>query len=311
MPLSSSAREELAHLKPRKKYCRLAELSALIRMDGSIHLTKGEISLSMESGNPAVARKILLLLKDQFDIATELAVVKQRTLKKQLKHVIFVAPQPALKYALKKLGILDDDLKLKQNLPEELLKDQSCVAAYFRGSFLGGGSISEPKHGYHMEIATTNRTFADELRGLLELQGLNARIHSRKKDHAVYLKEADDIESFLAMIGAHDTVLKLENMRIVRMLKGEVNRMVNFEAANLKKSASAAVQQIEDIQVIVEHLGISAIPKALREIARARLKAPTAGIEELGRSQDPPLSKSAVYHRLRRIHELARGLRLR
>ncbi len=311
MPLSASAREELAHSKPRKKYCRLAELSALIRMDGSIHISKGEISLSTESNHPAVARKILLLLKDQFDIATELVVMKERTLKKQMKHIIFVAPQPALKYALKKLGILDDELKLKQNLPTGLLKDQGCVAAYLRGAFLGGGSISEPKHGYHMEIATSNRTFAEEMQKLMEEQGLKARLHSRKKDHAVYIKEADDIENFLAMIGAHDTVLKIENMRIVRMLKSEVNRMVNFEAANLKKSASAAVQQIEDIQTIVEQLGISAIPKALREIAKARLKAPTAGIEELGRSQDPPLSKSAVYHRLRRIHALAQGLRLR
>ncbi len=311
MPLSSSAREELAHLKPRKKCCRLAELSALIRMDGSIHISKGEISLSTESYSPAVARKILLLLKDQFDLQTELVTVKERTLKKQLKHIIFISSQPVLKYALKKLGILDNELKLKQSLPADLIKDQNCEAAYLRGAFLGGGSISEPNHGYHMEIATSNSRMAEELHELLVSQGFHARIHNRKKDHAVYIKEADEIEGFLARIGAHNTVLKLENMRIIRALKSEVNRLVNFEAANLKKSAGASVQQIEDIQVIVESLGLSAMSKALREISMARLNFPTAGIEELGEAIEPPLSKSAVYHRLRRIHAMAEGLRLR
>lgn len=308
MSFSSLAKHELAHLKPRKRCCRLAELSALVKMDGSIHIRDGALSLTTSSQSPAIARKILLLLKDQFDIETELATMRPGSLKRRLTHIIIVRPQSRLAYALRRLKILDAADRIEQGIPEDLHSDPCCLSAYLRGIFLGGGSISEPTHGYHLEVATANLMFAADIMRLLVTHGFDVRLHERKKDYAVYLKEADQIEDFLALIGAHQTLLDWENVRIVRMLKEEVNRLVNFEAANLKRTASAAVEQVKDIGIIAETRGLQSLPKALREIAAARLKNPSASLQELGATLDPPLSKSAVYHRLRRIRRLASRL---
>ncbi len=307
MSFSNMAKQELAHLKPRKKCCRRAELSALIRMGGSIHLKDGKLSLSVVSRSPATARKILLLMKDQFDIDTELLTRRPGLLKKKIEQIIFVPDQKRLSYALKKMGILDNRSAIEPGVPFDLINSYCCKAAYLRGVFLGGGSISEPTHGHHIEMATANLTLARDILSLLRDLKIDARLHTRKRDHAVYFKEADQIEDFLAMIGAHKTVLDYENMRIIRTFKGQVNRIVNCEAYNLRKSANASIEQIKDIKQIDGTRGISSLPKALREIALLRLSDRSANLRELGEVCNPILSKSAVYHRMRRIHQLAQG----
>lgn len=301
-------KDELAHLKPRKKCDRLAELSALVRMTGSIHLKRDGLDLTLSSPNPAVARKTLVLLKSLFDIDTGLATEPPSVGQPKPVYVINVPAQTGLIYTLKKSRILDEDSRLLRGAPWQILKDKCCQAAYMRGVFLAAGSLSSSEHGYHLEMATANETMAEDLLTLAEELGLPVRLNERKKDFAVYLTDADSVVDFLAFIGAHAGVLELENLRILRTLKSQVNRVVNAETANLKKTAAAGVAQVNDIKLIDKKIGLDKLPAALKDGARARLKHPTATIAELGTTFRPPLSKSAVNHRLRRLHAIAARL---
>jgi cell division protein WhiA len=308
MSETTYVKDELAHLKPRKKCDRLAELSALVRMTGSIHLKHDGLDLTLATPNPAVARKTLLLLKSLFDIDTGLATEPPAVGHPKPVYVINVPAQAVLIYTLKKSRILDENSNLLRGAPWQILKDKCCQAAYMRGVFLAGGSLSASDHGYHLEIATANETMAEDLLTLTEELGFPGRLNERKKDFAVYLTDAVSVVDFLALIGAHASLLELENLRILRALKSEVNRVVNAEAANLKKTATAGVAQAKDVKLIDNRIGLDKLPAALRDVARARLKHPTSTIAELGQTFRPPLSKSAVNHRLRRLHKVASGL---
>ncbi len=298
-------KDEIAHLKPRKKCDRLSELSALVRITGSLHLRKGGFDLAMASANPAVARKTLVLLKDLFDIDTELVTEAPSPRHRKPNYIITIPAQTGLVFALKKSHILDEESSLTRGIPFTIFKDTCCMAAYMRGVFLAAGSLNLTEHGYHLEVATANATLAEDLLTLMEELGFPARLNERNKDFAVYLTAADSIIDFLALIGAHSTVMDLENLRILRTLKSEVNRVVNAETANLKKAAKASVSQVNDIRLIEKRLGLQRLSPALRDVARARLKKPSATTTELGATFHPALTKSAVNHRLRRLHELA------
>lgn len=311
MPFSSMAKEELAHLEAGKKCCELAELSSLIRVDGVLHIHKRELSLSTSSDNAAVARVILRLSKKLFQLDTELALSQVSRLDRRRRHVIYIPSQPRLLPAIQKMGILDDKMRINQGIPQHLVRSNCCIASYLRGAFLAGGSISEPKRGHHLEISTTNLTFAEDLVSLFERRGIPAKINARKKDYAVYFKDADRIGDFLALIGAHNTRLEWENLHIVRLLRNEVNRIVNCETANLSKAAKAAVKQIHDINLINEQLGLRNLSPSLKEIAHVRLKHPFSSLKELGEAIDPPLSKVAVAHRIRRLSQLATRLNVK
>lgn len=306
---TAAIKDELAHLKPRKKCDRLAELSALVRLTGSIHLKKGGFDLTMASANPAVARKTLLLIKDLFATDTELASETASPGRRKQNYVITMPAQPRLAFALKQSGILDADGTLTQGIMFSRFKDTGCRAAYLRGAFLAAGSLASGRHGYHLEIATANAILAEDILTLLEECGFPAKLNERRKDFAVYLSDAESILDFLALAGAHMSRLALENTRIFRNLRGEVNRVVNAEAANLRKAVAAAVGQVADIRRIDETIGLAALPEALKELAALRLKHPDASTSELGGMLAPPVSKIAVYHRFRRIRALAESRR--
>jgi cell division protein WhiA len=301
-------KDELAHLKPRKKCDRLAELSALVRLTGSLHLKQGGFDLALASPFPAVARKTLLLLKDLFDIDVEVVAEPPSAKKHRANYFITVPSQRGLTYTLKKSHILDEESHLTRGIPFTILGNRCCQAAYVRGAFLAAGSVTGTSHGYHLEISTSNGELAEDLLTLLEELGFPAKLNERAKDFAVYLTDADSISDLLALIGAHQGRLELENRRIVRSLKNKVNRIVNAETANLRKTAGASVGQVKDIKAIEAAIGVNALPPALRDLAQARLRRPEATTAELGDHVHPPASKSAVYHRLRRLRAIARDL---
>lgn len=309
MSFSSQVKEELARIEPRKKCCELAELSGLIKIDGVLHIGHGDsLSLHTSSDSAAVARRILKLVKRRFDLDTELTLSQVSRLDRRRQHIIYIPPQKRLLSSLQQVGILDEEAHINPGIPFFLLESPCCSAAYLRGIFLGGGSVSEPKSGYHLEISTTNGTLAEELASLMQREGLTVKIRPRKRDYIIYLKDADHIVDFLALLGARNSLFEWENLRVLRTLRNEVNRIVNCETANLGKAARAAVKQIREIYLVDERWGIKNLPPSLRDVARARLKHPAATIEELGETFSPVLSKSAVYHRLRRLSKLARQL---
>lgn len=315
MAFSTLVKKELTHLKCKNRCCRLAELIALVRTDGTLHIQKGNYALHVSSENAAVARKTLKLFFDLFNLRSEVSV-RKTTPQKANNYVIFFEPQKELDYALKKLGIFKISKGMHYNLPQRLVKKKCCAVAFLRGAFLGGGFVSDPqKTSHHFEIVVNNEEMALSLVSLLFQFNLKARVNPRyqdsagKESFAVYLKSSDQIVQLLALMGAYEALFKWENARIIKGLRVEVNRLVNCDTANLNKLVKAALSQMMDITLIEEEVGLSNLSKGLKEIARARTKYPQVSIKELGEVFEPPLSKSAVYHRIRRLGKLAEDLR--
>ncbi|MCD8082928.1 MAG: DNA-binding protein WhiA, partial [Clostridiales bacterium] len=203
-------------------------------------------------------------------------------------------------------GEIEENLSLAQNV---VIMKTCCKRAFLRGAFLAAGSISDPERFYHYEIACTARGKAVQLQGLLGFFGLDARIVQRKKYYVVYIKEGSQIVDALNVMEAPVSLMELENIRILKEMRGSVNRKVNCETANIHKTVSAAVRQMEDITYIRDTIGFGALPENLQEIAKLRLARPEATLKELGESLDPPVGKSGVNHRLRKLGNLAEHLR--
>jgi DNA-binding protein WhiA len=310
MSFASEVKNELARFQPSKKCCQLAELSAILRMDGSFHiLGKGLYAFHTLTENAAVARKTFRLLSGLFDVDSEVIVRRKRTLGKGNEYLIYIPSQAHLIQVFNETGILDDQMRIRYDVLPRLVRKNCCAAAYLRGAFLGGGSVSSPQKNCHFELVTDNKRLSDDLRRLLIQFQLNAKISSRKRNYAVYIKGSDEIIRFLALVGAHSSLFKWEDAKILKSIRNQVNRLVNCETSNSDKAVEAAQSQINDINLIKEVFGLDWLTDGLREIAQARLDNPEVAIRELGEMCDPPLSKSAAYHRLRRLHQLANRLR--
>ncbi|MGI5997638.1 MAG: DNA-binding protein WhiA, partial [Lutispora sp.] len=227
---------------------------------------------------------------------------------------LLVDSDSASENILKKLFIINETAKgnrINNRIPNSIVKKDCCKRAYLRGVFLGGGSISAPEKTYHLEMVTSNETYAKDIKNLINSFGLNAKIVLRKDYFVVYLKEGENIVDFLNIIGAHSALLDLENVRIYKEMRNNVNRLVNCETANLSKTVNAAMRQINNIKYIKEHMGLNKLPKNLRDIAEARLLHQDASLKELGEMLSPAVGKSGVNHRLRKLDELAEQLKER
>ena len=187
----------------------------------------------------------------------------------------------------------------------ELVRRPCCRKAYLRGLFLKAGSISDPEKMYHLEISCEKKDFAIRLKEMLSAYDLRSKIVDRKGHYVVYLKDSGQIADFLALIQAHKSLLSLENTMVVKDVRNTVNRKVNCETANIQKTVSASLTQIEAIEYIRDHIGFEKLPESLREIARVRLENPDDSLEKLGLRLNPPVGKSGVNHRLRKLKAIA------
>jgi len=311
MSFSQKTKNELARIIPKDKCCQLAELAALIRMDGSIHISADHhMSLGIETQNAAVARKMYFLGKTLFNLKEEVSVRRNNRLRKNVIYSVKMVPQPGTKKALDKLGIDFTPAGYKIHWNSELVKKRCCQKAYLRGAFLGGGSISNPEQKtYHLEIITSD-SFNDELISeLMRNFNIEPKTTWRKKAHVIYLKDSEMIVDFLNVVGAHCALLNFENIRVHKDVRNRVNRIVNCETANLNKTVEAGLKQVETIRYLERSIGLENLPVGLKEIARARLENPEVSLKELGETMEPPLSKSGVNHRMRRLKRIADKLR--
>jgi len=310
LSFSAVTKNELARVMGQRSCCRLAELAALIKMDGSVQISSGRrLSLHITTENAAVARKILTLVKSLFGLQTEVLVQRKKRLKKNYVYMVRIPFQPGINDILSQLGMLDGAGRLRDMAPRDLLRRECCRRAYLRGVFLGGGSVNRPEGNYHLEIITDNTVFAETISNLMNKFNLAAKSSLRKSRNVVYLKESEHIVGFLNIIGAHSALLNFENARIYKDMRNNVNRLVNCETANLNKTVNAAVRQIENINLIRNTVGLEKIPEHLRETAELRLKYPDACLAELGKLMQSPLGKSGVNHRMRKIEEIAEKIR--
>jgi len=306
---TAEVKEELSRVMPQRSCCPRAELSALMRVEGTIHLSGGErYRLEMATETAPVARKAIKLMHSLYGLSTELTV-RRSVLHKTNNYLITVPSQPALAPSLTDLGILDEAAGLAYGVPGRLVRKDCCAVSYLRGAFLGGGFVADPHGDFHFELTAETEDYARDLVGLMARFGIAARVTRRRGLYAVYLKGAEPIVNFLALVGAHRALLRTEDVRILKSMRNDVNRLVNAETANVQKSAEAAMSQVEDIRYVVDAHGLEWLPPALRELAQLRLDHPDVSIRELGEFATPPLSKSAVYHRIRRIESLAAEMR--
>jgi len=308
---SLKVKSELARIIPERDCCRLAELSAISRIDGVVTIGSDEgVGLYIATEYSSVARTVYSLIKDVFGVEAELMVNRQSRLKKRLLYRIGLRGVPEISEVLRALGILSARNRILPGIKKDLLKNKCCRRSYLRGAFLGGGSVSSPDRGYHMELTTAGEELAGDLMDLVNgFEGLRAKMSKRKTSYMVYLKESGQIADFLTLIGAHGSLLEYENARVLKGMRNQVNRMVNCETANIGKAADAAMRQLDVIRLIERHFGLDALDPSLAQVARLRLAHPEENLKELGEMMNPPLSKSGVNHRLRKISEFAEGIK--
>ncbi|WP_283678100.1 DNA-binding protein WhiA [Lentilactobacillus sp. Marseille-Q4993] len=303
MSYASEVKKELTSLTVHRDNAK-AELMALIRMNGTLTIKNHHFVLNVASENPAIARRVYQLLTKFYGITGELSVRKKMKLKKNNLYILRVADK-----ATELLGDLNifDGVQLVDRLPESVLKNDGQIRSYLRGAFLAGGSVNNPETSrYHLEIYSLYENQNDMIAELMQKYHLPARTTKRRSGYITYLKEAEKIADFLQLIGATSSMLKFEDIRIVRDMRNSVNRLVNCENANLNKVANAASKQIESIKLIDESMGIEKLPDKLAQIARTRLEHPEVSLKELGEIvPGGPISKSGVNHRLRKINEVA------
>lgn len=314
MSFSATTKNELSRIQVTDDCCALSELAALVRMSGTIQIHgMKKINLKFSTENAAIARRIFTILKMIYTADVEVMVRRNRQLKKNNNYLIIVNDKSISKKILEDVGFISEDSRSifnpYYNIPEKLIHDRCCKRSYIRGAFLGGGSISNPEKTYHLEFVTNNEEHAKDLSQIINSFELNSKIVTRKENYVVYIKEGEQIVDLLNIIGAHQALLRLEDIRVLKDVRNNINRIVNCETANLGKTIDASMRQIENIEIIKKTMGLNKLPKNLRELAELRLEYSDASLKEIGLMLNPPVGKSGVNHRFRKIEEIAEELR--
>ncbi|PHV71563.1 DNA-binding protein WhiA [Sporanaerobium hydrogeniformans] len=312
MSFSSNVKKELTCVPLGARHCLLAELAAMLLMSGEISDENGQYNIRFQTENAAIARKYFTIVKKAFNINTEVMVKTNKKLHKKQTYLLFIKESEKARKVLQATTILkkeQDSEVIRDYIDLNTIQSICCKRAYLRGAFLGAGSVSDPEKGYHLEFVSRTKRQAEYLKEVMQQLEMEPKIVPRKGNFVVYLKEGTQIVDLLNIIGAHVALMELENVRIVKEVRNNVNRIVNCETANLKKTVSAAVRQMQDIEYIQREVGIKYLPKNLQEVAIYRLEYPSATLKELGELLSPPVGKSGINHRLKKISEIADQLR--
>ena len=310
MSFSADTKNELAHVEPEKKCCMLAEIAGFIRMCGSIRLAGGgKFEIVTATEHPAVARHYKRMLKEYFGIDAELAVGQGSGLKKGRSYLLSIGPENLSEQILRETGILmvkEGMNYISDGIYDGLIRTKCCRKACLRGIFLASGTITDPEKSYHLEFSCSSQILAGDVKKLINsFVDLHAKVSARKKNYAVYVKEAEQIIDILAIMGAHSQIFAFEDVRITKEIRNKANRINNCDNANIDKTLKAAEKQLSWIHKIQETKGLALLPDKLREVAVLRLENPEATLQELADMMDPPMKKSGLNNRFRKIEELA------
>lgn len=329
MSFSTKVKEEIGGHVSRSRHCQIAELLALILATGEVELNDNRIKLILRPENTLIGDKLCQLI----DILFEKQVLYNRYSK-----YIEIADQNMADKLLQTLKLSDyvdyleedwlDEDELSEieedyityvslrgvslqncHFPRQVVQKECCKKAFVRGMFLAAGSVNDPNKAYHFEIVVRNREMAEVVQEIINSFSLDAKVVKRKKYYVVYLKEGSMIVDILNVCEAYVSLMDMENVRIIKDMRNDINRRVNCETANIKKTVNAARRQIEDIEYIEKTKGLKYLNASLRQLAELRLEEPDANLSELGEMLNPPVSKSGVNHRLRKISSIAKDLR--
>ncbi len=300
MSFASDVREELQGQTGKAKHCQKAELAALFMVCGQLVLGKnGKKIIRFSTENLTVAKKCFILFKKAFHLVPEIS------LRGGHQYFLYILSDSGVQEVMKCFRSEGDPELVSRALWEK----QCCKRAFLRGLFLSAGSVTDPHSRYHLELAAGSQSRAAYIQEIMSSFELEAKIVERKRNYIVYMKEGSAIVDFLNIIGAHKALLQFENVRILKEMRNSINRQVNCETANIRKTVSAASRQKADIEYIHNTVGFGNLSENLAEIARLRLEHPEMSLKELGEMLDPPIGKSGVNHRLRKLSEVAENLR--
>ncbi|GIU94753.1 MAG: sporulation protein [Gaiellaceae bacterium] len=301
---SEDVREELARIAPERECDRRAELSGLFHGAGSLHLlAAGRWALHLDLGSGAAARRAFALLRDEA-VRSEIRTYRRSAFERETRYQLHIAGDDDALAALVASGVLDRRHAPLERPPESVVARRCCRAAYLRGAFLAGGTLSI-RRSAHLELRTASIAGAQVVRDLARRTGIALSTLERPTHALAYAKSWDAVESFLSVVGAADAVLALEERAVVASTRDRANRLANADHANLVRASVAAREQLEAIERLRAEGVLDDLPDALREAAALRRRHPSASLSELARRTDPPASRAAVHRRLRRLIALA------
>jgi cell division protein WhiA len=307
MSFSNDVRGELARVIPEKSCCQQAELSALLIQRSIIETgIEGKRLLKTEVENAGTAGKVYKLLKLAYGLSSTVKIKTKRRFKKSRLYLVETPIDDQNPFWNDfEFAANGTPPALSQPVKGFLPHKSCCRRAYLRGLFITRGFINRPEGNYHLELVINESRLATEIQKMMQKLDLPARISERQKSLLLYVKESEKIVDFLRLVKASNALLEFENVRIVKSMRNQVNRQVNCETANLAKTVDASVRQIEIIEKLLDRNGVQGIPRSLRDLALLRIDYPDSTFKELGTMLDPPLTKSGVAYRMKKLEGLA------
>jgi DNA-binding protein WhiA len=296
---SEELRNELAAIAPTRRCCRLAELSALFHAAGAWHLRGGALAVHLDVSSSAAARRAFALLRD-LDVRSEIRTYRRRSFDQATRYQLHVDVDDQALGVLREAGVLSASGAPLERPPKRVIGRSCCRGAYLRGALLGGGSLSCPRNP-HLELRTATIDGADFIAEVAAAEDVTLSVAERRTHALAYAKSHDAISAVLALAGAGEATLQLEEHAVVAATRANANRLANADEANLVRTARAAHEQLRAIRT----LDVGSLPPALAEIAELRLRHPSASLKELATKARPPISKAAAYRRLKAVVDLA------
>lgn len=294
MSFTTDVKNELCRIEYENKCCMRAHLAGIIGFCGAVVHDDGKEILKIRTESTIITRRVYSLMKKLFGIKACITTTGK---------ICVITVEDSVK-VLAQLGFMRDGI-IKFTADPFIVHDDCCKTAFLAGAFLGGGYVKTPKNGYHFEIKNHYRTLSRDLLDIITGMDFDAKLVMRKSEYVVYLKQSDAICDILIQMGAADAMLELCNVKILKDMRNNITRKVNCDTANITKTADAAAMQLKAIYKIKNSRGLESLPKALEQAARLRLENPEANLTELGGMITPPISKSGVNYRLKKIIKIA------
>jgi len=302
--LSDDLREELAAIAPERECDRLAELSGLFHVAGSVHLRgHGDVAVHLDLAASGTARRAFTLLR-AFDVDSEIRTYQRSAFDHATRFQLHVNGSQLAYATLHRAGVLDARHRPLERPPQRVLARRCCRGAYLRGALLGAGSLSGPRDP-HLEIRTAEPEGARFLAAVAAREGAELHVLERRRHAVAYAKGTETIADLLVAAGSTDVVLALEERSVLAATRGDANRLANADHANLVRTSRAAHTQLEAVRRLQAAGVLEGLPEPLRELAALRVRHPTLSIAALARRCSPPTTKASAYRRLRRLQALS------
>lgn len=306
MSFSSDTKNELVKVRNVSTSAAVCELMGAVAFGGRLRRDNGVFKVLTITENPKVARRIFQLMKDSASVVSKIKIHK--TNKNNIFYHVYAENEDAVSLLIN-LGFIvkpsDINYLTTLRVNTEYIDKPAKMKAFLRGAFLTSGAVMSPDKKYHMEFATSSYGLHNDLFTVMKSLGLNPRIVVRSGNMVIYFKNSEEIADILTLMGAYKVLMDFHNAKIIKEIRNNVNRTMNCEAANLQKMVDASMEQVAAINKLIEKNKFDTLPDNLKEVARLRLEYREHSLKELGEMLDPPLGKSGVNHRLRKIQEIA------